>query len=39
MDLMKFRPMQLASVLKALLGAEEIQRMMIEAIGFAKQQE
>ena len=38
MDLMKFRPMQLAIVLKALVGAEEMQRMMIEAIGVAKQQ-
>ena len=36
MDLMKFRPMQLAIVLKALVGAEEMQRMMIEAIGVAK---
>jgi hypothetical protein len=39
MDLMKFRPMQLAIVLKALVGAEEMQRMMIEAIGVAKKQE
>jgi len=39
MDLLKFRPMQLAIVLKALVGAEEMQRMMIEAIGMAKQQE
>jgi hypothetical protein len=38
-DLLKFRPMQLALVLKALLGAEEMQRMMVEAIGVAKQQE
>jgi hypothetical protein len=37
MDLLKFRPMQLASVLKALVGADEMQRMMIEAIGVAKQ--
>jgi hypothetical protein len=37
MDLLKFRPMQLALVLKALVGAEEMQRMMIEAIGMAKQ--
>jgi hypothetical protein len=39
MDLMKFRPMQLAIVLKALVGAEEMQQMMIEAIGVAKKQE
>jgi hypothetical protein len=36
MELLKFRPMQLAIVLKALLGAEEIQRIIIEAIGVAK---
>src|SRR5450759_2000048 len=38
-DLLKFRPMQLAIVLKALVGAEEMQRVMIEAIGVANQQE
>ena len=38
-DLLKFRPMQLAIVLKALVGVEEMQRMMVEAIGVAKQQE
>ena len=38
-DLLKFRPMQLAIVLKAPVGAEEMQRMMVEAIGVAKQQE
>jgi hypothetical protein len=32
-------PEQLAIVLKALVGAEEMQRMMIEAIGVAKKQE
>ena len=37
-DLLKFRPMQLAIVLKALVGVEEMQRMMVEAIGVAKQQ-
>jgi hypothetical protein len=37
--LLKFRPMQLALVLKVLVGAEEMQRMMIEAIGVAKRQE
>ncbi len=39
MDLMKFRPMQLALVLETLVGAGEMQRMMIEAIGVAKKQE
>ena len=39
MELLKFRPMQLALVLKVLVGAEEMQRMMIEAIGVAKLQE
>jgi hypothetical protein len=39
MDLVKLRPMQLASVLTALVGAEEMQRMMIEAIGMAKRLE
>jgi hypothetical protein len=37
MALLKFRPMQLAIVLKALVGADEMQRMMVEAIGVAKQ--
>lgn len=37
MDLMKFRPMQLAIVLRTLLGAEEMQRMMVEAIEVARQ--
>ena len=35
-DLLKFRSMQLALVLKALVGAEEMQRMMIQAIAVAK---
>ena len=39
MELLRFRPMQLAFVLKTLVGAEEMQRMMIEAIGVAKKQE
>jgi hypothetical protein len=39
MDLLKFGPMQLAIVLKALVGADEMQRMMVEAIGVAKQQD
>ena len=38
-DVLKFRPMQLAIVLKALVGVEEMQRMMIEAIAVAKKQE
>ena len=38
-DLLKFRPMQLAIVLKALVGVEEMQRMMIEAIGVAKRED
>ena len=36
MELLKFRPMQLALVLKALVGVEEMQRMMVEAVGVAK---
>ena len=39
MELLKFRPMQLALVLKVLVGAEEMQRMMIEAIAVAKREE
>ena len=39
MELLKFRPMQLAIILKTLVGADEMQRMMIEAIGVAKQEE
>ena len=35
-DLVELRPVQLASVLKALVGAEEMQRKMIEAIGMEK---
>jgi len=37
MELLKFRPMQLALVLKTLVGAEEMQRMMVEAIKVARQ--
>jgi hypothetical protein len=33
MDLLKFRPMQLAIVLKALVGEAEMERVMIEAMG------
>jgi len=36
-ELLKFRPMQLAIVLKALVGVEEMQRVMVEAIGVANQ--
>jgi hypothetical protein len=39
MQLLKFRPMQLALVLKVLVGAAEMQRMMVQAIGVAKRQE
>jgi hypothetical protein len=35
-DLLKLRPMQIALFLRALFGADEMQRMMIEAIGVAK---
>jgi hypothetical protein len=37
MGLLKFRPMQLALVLKGLVGEEEMVRMMVGAIGVAKQ--
>jgi hypothetical protein len=36
-ELLKFRPIQLAIVLRALVGTDEMQRMMIEAIGVAKE--
>ena len=39
MDLLKFRPMQLALVLKVLVGADEMQRMMVQAIGVAEREE
>ena len=39
MDLLKFRPMQLAIILKTLVGVEEMLRMMVEALGVAKQAE
>ena len=38
-ELLKFRPMQLALVPKVLLGAEEMQRMMVQAIAVAKRLE
>jgi hypothetical protein len=37
MGLLKFRPMQFCIFLNALVGPEEMQRMMIEAIKVAKQ--
>ena len=37
MDLLKLRPMQMALLLKALVGTEEMLRMMAEAIKVAKQ--
>jgi hypothetical protein len=39
MDLLKLCPMQLALVLKLLMGAETMQRIMIEAIAVAIRQE
>jgi hypothetical protein len=38
-ELLKFRPMQLALVLKILVGAEEMQQMMVQAIAVAKRLE
>jgi hypothetical protein len=35
-ELLRYRPIQLCLFLKALLGAEEMQRMMMQAIGIAK---
>jgi hypothetical protein len=37
MDLLKLRPIQFCMFLKALVGVEEMQRMMVQAIGMAKQ--
>jgi hypothetical protein len=37
MALLKLRPIQFCIFLKTLVGAEEMQRMMVEAIGMAKQ--
>ena len=37
MDLLKFRPIQFCMFLKALLGEEAMQRMMVQAIKIAKQ--
>jgi hypothetical protein len=38
MDLLKLRPIQLCMFLKALVGAEEMQRMMLQAILFANKE-
>jgi hypothetical protein len=37
MDLLKFRPMQLALMLKVLVGEEEIVRIMVQPVAVAKQ--
>lgn len=37
-DLLKFRPIQFCMFLKALVGAEEMKRMMVKAILFAQQE-
>jgi hypothetical protein len=37
MDLLKLRPMQFCLFLKALVGVEEMQRLMVEAIKVARQ--
>ena len=37
MELLKLRPMQFCIFLKALVGLEEMQRLMVEAIKVAKQ--
>jgi hypothetical protein len=37
MDLLQLRPMQFCIFLKSLLGAEEMQRLMVEAIKAARQ--
>jgi hypothetical protein len=36
-ELLRYRPIQLCLFLKALLGQEEMQRMMLQAIGVANQ--
>ena len=38
-DLLKFRPMQFCMFLKALVGAEEMKRMMVQAIHLAQKPE
>ena len=37
MDLLKLRPVQFCLFLKALVGVEDMQRVMVQAIGMAKQ--
>jgi hypothetical protein len=37
MELLKFRPIQFCVFLKTLVGAEQMQRMMVEAIKVARQ--
>jgi hypothetical protein len=37
LDLLKFRPMQFCMFLRALVGTEEMVRMMVQAVGMAKQ--
>ncbi len=37
MELLKHRPIQFCMFLKALLGEQEMQRMMVQAIKVAKQ--
>ena len=39
LDLVKLRPIQFCLFLKALVGVEEMQRIMVRAIGVAKQQD
>src|ERR1039458_2644186 len=38
LDLLRFRPMQLCMFLKALIGPEEMERLMTSAIAVAKQE-
>ena len=37
MNLLKLRPMQFCMLLRALVGADQMERTMLQAIGFAKQ--
>jgi len=39
LDLLKLRPIQFCLFLKALVGTEEMQRMMVQAVGVAEQQD
>ena len=38
MDLLKFRPIQFCMFMKALVGAEEMKKMMLKAIAFASRE-